>query len=170
MYTLFLGQESHSTSYAKLYYFQVEGLKADTHCLTYKVAYRNQAVRVVSYQLEVWKQSHKQSHLTSLTHWYLTVKCDFFFTKLCHVWLKIKQLYGYSFENKLISIFKETKSRLRWFAMLWKFSVHDLWFTKCHNRPIIKLCYRFSANITGKVLFRLGCQTNNNDLTSRSVP
>ena len=48
MYTLFLGQESHSTSYAKLYSFQVEGVKADTHSLTYKVAYRNQAVRVLS--------------------------------------------------------------------------------------------------------------------------
>ena len=29
MYTLFLGQESHSTSYAKLYSFQVEGVHAD---------------------------------------------------------------------------------------------------------------------------------------------
>ena len=62
VYTLFLGQGSHSTSYAKSYSFQVEGVKADSHSLAYKVAYRNQAVRVVvlSYQLEVRKQSPKQ--------------------------------------------------------------------------------------------------------------
>ena len=35
---------------------------------------------------------------------------------------------------------------------------------------IIKLCDWFSANITGKALFRLVRQTNNNDVTSMSVP
>ena len=35
--------------------------------------------------------------------------------------------------------------------------------------PIIKLCDLFSANNTGKALFRIGFQTNNNDLTRRNV-
>ena len=35
---------------------------------------------------------------------------------------------------------------------------------------IIKLCDWFSANNTGKALFRFGCQTNNDDLTRRSFP
>ena len=58
-------------------------------------------------------------------------------------------------------MFKGRVSRLNWFAMLWKSSVHDLRFIKCQNLPVIKLCDWFSANIMSK--------TNKNDLTSRSV-
>ena len=69
------------------------------------VAYQNQAVRLVSYQLD------ESSHRNPVRCGKLTI-----FLQL-YVWLKIKQLYEYLIENKLIGIFKETVSRLHWFAM-----------------------------------------------------